>query len=436
MLHGWAQSPSLFRSKTSNLAKKLRLYNLDFAYAAAGNVVPPREGQGDNQGARSWFLFREDDPTHCPEDLGGGREAFGAGASVEAAAKAFVEEGCDGIIGFSQGAAFAHHLCELGEGGIKPWDSIKFVVMIGGYSFPGSGGGHIGVRSLHVWGARDVRVRPLASRELRGRFPVARTFLHDGVHAVPQNRHFVDALVDFLGLEKAPDARGEGANTHRTKLKGKGSLQGFSRALTKLLRHQVVKRGLRDKMTPDGFVPLDVVLSLPEFQRFSVADVTEVVRTNDKQRLGLMYGGEVIRICDAGSAVPPDAKPSEVKIRANQGHSISGLSDAELLTPVTLAEAEAEGLRVVHGTYKETWPLIERSGGLSRMARKHVHFAKTLDAVSGMRKSADLCVWVDVAKGIKGGLEWFISTNGVVLTPGDERGFVSLEFVTEVVERK
>ncbi|KAI4138639.1 MAG: hypothetical protein LQ340_008050, partial [Diploschistes diacapsis] len=149
---------------------------------------------------------------------------------------------------------------------------------------------------------------------------------------------------------------------------------------------------------------------------------------------------------------------------------------------------------VVHGTYPAAWAKILETGGLSRMGRGHVHFAvglpgasssatagggggggstlgtgspeiadasvatetehpnrsrpsekhdtptPTPDAqqpiVSGMRASASVLVWVDVKRSMaEGGLKWWRSANGVVLTEGDERGLVRLEFVTKAAER-
>lgn len=55
---------------------------------------------------------------------------------------------------------------------------------------------------------------------------------------------------------------------------------------------------------------------------------------------------------------------------------------------------------------------------------------------SGMRATASVLVWVDVRRAMdEGGLEWWVSGNGVVLTEGDGEGMVGLEFVRRVVRR-
>ncbi|KAL8968663.1 MAG: hypothetical protein Q9183_002361, partial [Haloplaca sp. 2 TL-2023] len=56
--------------------------------------------------------------------------------------------------------------------------------------------------------------------------------------------------------------------------------------------------------------------------------------------------------------------------------------------------------------------------------------------VSGMRTSANILMWVDVKKSAQeGGLKWWKSANGVVLTEGDEQGMVALKWVTRVEKR-
>lgn len=56
--------------------------------------------------------------------------------------------------------------------------------------------------------------------------------------------------------------------------------------------------------------------------------------------------------------------------------------------------------------------------------------------VSGMRSSANILVWVDVKRSAReGGIKWWRSENGVVLTEGDGKGEVKLEWVRRVERR-
>lgn len=57
--------------------------------------------------------------------------------------------------------------------------------------------------------------------------------------------------------------------------------------------------------------------------------------------------------------------------------------------------------------------------------------------ISGMRNGADVLVWVHVKKSAEeGGIKWWKSENGVVLTEGDEKGEVPLKWVDRVERRE
>ena len=91
------------------------------------------------------------------------------------------------------------------------------------------------------------------------------------------------------------------------------------------------------------------------------------------------------------------------------------------------------------------------------MARTHIHFATALpkqlppldrqfqsksqgktegdEVISGVRKTSTIFVWVDVEKSAReGGVEWWISRNGVVLTEGVGK-LLGLEWVRWVERR-
>lgn len=75
------------------------------------------------------------------------------------------------------------------------------------------------------------------------------------------------------------------------------------------------------------------------------------------------------------------------------------------------------------------------------MGRNHVHFSTGLPedeagVISGMRRDAELLVYVDVAASMRDAdIKWWISDNGVVLTQGAEDGLVPAKFFREVVGR-
>lgn len=169
-------------------------------------------------------------------------------------------------------------------------------------------------------------------------------------------------------------------------------------------------------------------------------------------------------------------------IRANQGHSIK-LASEGLHTRITLGDGDGAGNVppvVVHGTYFVFWPAILAAGGLKKMGRTHVHFGTGLPedgraggapssspsgppgpppppsqqqqthevadeesaagskkVISGMRSDAELLMFVDVEQSLRdGGIEWWLSSNGVVLTEGDADGVVPLRYFREVRGRR
>lgn len=114
----------------------------------------------------------------------------------------------------------------------------------------------------------------------------------------------------------------------------------------------------------------------------------------------------------------------------------------------------ATGL-AVHGTTKRVWPIIgavlkfwssmmaltrvlERKG-LSKMSRNHIHLAQTLankGSISGMRNNCDIFIYIDVDKAVAAGIKFYISENGVLLSEGNEAGFLPPDFFMRVEDRE
>jgi 2'-phosphotransferase len=158
---------------------------------------------------------------------------------------------------------------------------------------------------------------------------------------------------------------------------------------------------------------------------------------------------------DSLSSIPESEDPADYLIRANQGHSIK-VDTEGLLIPIT-QEAGNIPETVVHGTDDRAWSLILKSGGLRRMGRNHIHFAsglptgfKALDSstdpttgekesapvISGMRKNSSILIYIDINAALATGIKFFVSENGVILTEGNDEGFLSYEFFKRVESRK
>ncbi|KAK3379415.1 KptA family-domain-containing protein [Lasiosphaeria ovina] len=241
---------------------------------------------------------------------------------------------------------------------------------------------------------------------------------------------------------------------------GKSREVALSHALSKLLRHQAASAGIQ--LDSEGFAPLNKVLKWGPVSSLkpTFAEIAAAVRDSDKQRFALKPDPATNPALDEATM-----DPAHWLIRANQGHSIK-LDSEKLLRPIALpltpgpdaaappsaneASPETElppgsvpvPETVVHGTYFAFWPAIVASGGLRPMGRNHVHCSTGLPpedeadgpaVVSGMRRDAEMLVYVDVAASMReAGIKWWVSDNGVVLTEGDTDGLVPARFFREV----
>ncbi|EFX00142.1 tRNA splicing 2 phosphotransferase 1 [Grosmannia clavigera kw1407] len=269
---------------------------------------------------------------------------------------------------------------------------------------------------------------------------------------------FADRLSE-QGKHSAGGQRG-GSSRRRGGGNGRGKREGgssssravdVSRALSKLLRHQATSAGI--VLDGEGYAALDQVLAWGPLRSMGVtaAEVRDVVASNEKQRFGMKrVDGDGIDEVEADIA-----NPSAWRIRANQGHSLPLASDGGLLQAIVdVASAPAI---VCHGTFVAAWPQIEASGGLRPMGRNHVHCgsceggegeadmdadadadldtARLARTIPGLRKNADLLVFLDVRRALceDPSIRWWRSDNGVVLTEGNADGVVPARFFRRVV---
>ena len=70
------------------------------------------------------------------------------------------------------------------------------------------------------------------------------------------------------------------------------------------------------------------------------------------------------------------------------------------------------------------------------MKRNHIHMASAYDAKSGFRPNISVVIELDATEMMKNGISIFQSFNGVLLTPGDERGMVGVEYFKSIKERR
>lgn len=203
-------------------------------------------------------------------------------------------------------------------------------------------------------------------------------------------------------------------------------------------------------------MPISDVLAWGDVRRLDATfdELIEVTATNEKKRYQIAPTALVLADGeDAETAEQPPVTdlvvlddeapedPARHLIRATQGHSIKSIEAADLLTPLTLADIEEGKVPsiAVHGTNDRAWELIKEGGGLKPMGRQHVHLASEVPGgsnavISGMRKSANVLVWVDVRKSLEEGGKWWLSANNVILSEGVD-GVVASKYFDRVEKR-
>ena len=197
-------------------------------------------------------------------------------------------------------------------------------------------------------------------------------------------------------------------------------LVSLSKALSKVLRHDAKNLGL--DIHNDGFINLDEVLNSKFVKKFGATftDIQKVVSDNNKKRFELKQDENF---------------PELWLIRAVQGHSMTEVADEYLMTPLTPASVFSYKT-VIHGTYnKFLKPILEE--GLCRMSRNSIHMAMGFpgnSVISGMRKSCEVVVEVNVTKAIHSGVSIYRSKNDVICSPGLDpvKGLIPPTFFRQV----
>jgi len=215
--------------------------------------------------------------------------------------------------------------------------------------------------------------------------------------------------------QRAERPRGTNRDTPQVRL---------SKTISWLLRHGAKADGL--PMRTDGYAKVEDLLANPRIksQNLDLVGLQEIVKADSKQRYTLLF-----------EPMAEGSAQGEWWIRANQGHSITTV-DVEM-KPIPSTEDIPSGC-AVHGTSVAAWNSIATQG-LSRMKRNHIHLAQGIPSdniISGMRKSSQVFIYINVQKAIDAGIKFFLSDNGIVLTPGNESGFLKPEFFEQAITAK
>lgn len=209
-IHGYRQNGGSFREKTGALRKLLKKSvelvfmdapltvqssdNCDDKETSLGPVVDadPRGWWFSDVAARSFSAQQQ-----CEVSLG-------LDQSVTAVRDTVKTQGpFDGILGFSQGAAFVAMLCSLQEQNLEPDFNFRFAVLVAGFRSACSEHERfykctLQIPSLHVFGQEDRVIPDHMSKDLLPVFNDPKTLTHPGGHFVPAASAHRQTYQDFL----------------------------------------------------------------------------------------------------------------------------------------------------------------------------------------------------------------------------------------------
>merc|ERR1711964_693697 len=114
---------------------------------------------------------------------------------------------------------------------------------------------------------------------------------------------------------------------------------------------------------------------------------------------------------------------------------MKGVHETRLLDEITCASEAGEGGLAVHGTFEVHWNFI-KSQGLSRAQRQHIHMtvgSSCHKQIRGIRKNAEIFIWVDVGLAMKDGVIFYNSRNDVVLSAG-LKGWIAPKYFKKVTK--
>jgi putative RNA 2'-phosphotransferase len=161
----------------------------------------------------------------------------------------------------------------------------------------------------------------------------------------------------------------------------------ISKYLSQHLRHQPERLGL--ELLPGGWVEVAKLLAAAAKNGFeiSLAELQQVVATNDKQRFAFDDSGDLIR--------------------ANQGHSVDVDLQLTDRTPPTI---------LYHGTHAKAVTAILATG-LQKMSRHHVHLTTNLGMAAkvGGRRGESVIFAVDALSMSADGHHFYCTDNDVWL---------------------
>jgi len=172
----------------------------------------------------------------------------------------------------------------------------------------------------------------------------------------------------------------------------------LSKWMSRVLRHRPEEIGLQ--LDAAGWAKLEALLAglNQHGGRYSMDDLLEIVRTNDKQRFALSTDGHMIR--------------------ASQGHSLS--------VDLGLAPKQPPD-RLFHGTTGRNLASIQAEGLLPR-SRQHVHLSLDWETARsvGARHGSPVVLEIQAGSMHAAGYPFYLADNGVWLVERVPPGFITI----------
>ncbi|KAL6260117.1 hypothetical protein P5V15_007655 [Pogonomyrmex californicus] len=201
-LHGYMQSDVIFSAKLGSLRKGFKK-EIDFTFIRAPHKVPSKNDTG--QEGYGWWFNTEDHvfKATVPSEL-----CVGFDNSISLIKKTFSEQGpFDGILGFSQGAAFVSILCAMKKKKILQIE-FDFAILISGFKSLCAPHAkyyneEIDIPSLHIYGENDQVIPTVMAEQISCLFPNKKEIRHEGGHYVPSKKDiYRDFIIEMLNKYK------------------------------------------------------------------------------------------------------------------------------------------------------------------------------------------------------------------------------------------
>ncbi|XP_078035383.1 esterase AGAP003155 [Augochlora pura] len=201
-IHGYAQSDSIFYTKLGSLRKGFKK-EVEFTFLRAPHNVSMKSNFGIDESGEGygWWFNTED---HIFKAITPSPLCVGFEDSIELIKKEFQKSGpFDGILGFSQGGAFATILCCMQQKKLLEFQ-FNFAIIISG--FKSLCAPHaiyyddkINIPSLHIYGDTDQIIPTEMAEKVSELFINKKIVKHEGGHYIPSKKDFYkDFIMEML----------------------------------------------------------------------------------------------------------------------------------------------------------------------------------------------------------------------------------------------